>query len=132
MTISMAAFVDSVRQRDDGGLDLCGLTEGFGFPSVPVTLEEVPLFLNLELDESDRGAHCKLAFHLLTPSGQQVDSENRLEFTLPSDDVPTAKLLPALSLSFHHFGTHTLEIRRDDAVLQRLHLTITRQALRQS
>ena len=132
MTISTAVFVDSVRQRDDGGLDLCGLTEGFGFPSLPVTLEEVPLFLNLEIDEQDRAQKCRIAFHLLTPSGQQVDSENRLEFTLPGDDVPTAKLLPALNLTFHHFGIHTLEIRRDDLVLQRLHLSITRQALKNS
>lgn len=129
MTISTALFVDSVRQRDDGGLDLCGLSEGFGFPSVPVTLEQVPIFLNLELDPDDYGKHVRLAFHLFAPTGGQFAPENTLEFTLPTD-VCTAKLLPAMNLTFHHFGIHTLEIRLGETLLQRLHLTITQQGLK--
>lgn len=129
MTISTALFVDSVRQRDDGGLDLCGLSEGFGFPSVPVTLEQVPIFLNLELDPDDYAKPVRLAFHLLAPSGGQFSPENTLEFTLPTD-TPTAKLLPAMNLTFHHFGIHTLEIRLGETLLQRLHLTITQQGLK--
>lgn len=130
MTISCALFVDGVRQSESG-LDLCGLSEGFGFPTLPVTLEKMPLFLNLELEPGDRGQSCRLEFHLLSPSGQALDSPNWLDFTLPSDDdAVTAKLLPTLDLTFHVFGVHTLEIRRDSTVLQRLQLTVTQQGLR--
>lgn len=130
MTISCAVFVDGVRQGENG-IDLCGLTEGFGFPSLPVTLEKQPLFVNLELDATDSGKACRLEFHLLSPSGQALDSPNWLDFTLPSEeDAVTAKLLPTLDLTFHHFGVHTLEIRHEDTTLQRLQLTITQQGLR--
>ncbi|WP_394794760.1 DUF6941 family protein [Armatimonas sp.] len=130
MTISCAVFVDGVRQGENG-IDLCGLSEGFGFPGLPVTLEKMPLFLNLELDDADRGKSCRLEFHLLAPNGQALDSPNWLDFTLPADeDAVTAKLLPTLDLTFHKFGTHTLEIRREDTLLQRLQLTITQQGLR--
>ena len=101
------------------------------FPSLPVTLEKMPLFLNLELEDEDRGKACRLEFHLLSPNLQALDSPNWLDFTLPSDDeAVTAKLLPTLDLTFHTFGIHTLEIRHEGAVLQRLRLTITQQGLR--
>ena len=130
MTISCAVFVDGVRQGESG-IDLCGLSEGFGFPNLPVTLEKMPLFLNLELENTDRGKACRLEFHLLSPSGQALDSPNWLDFTLPSDDdAVTAKLLPTLDLTFHNFGVHTLEIRHEEILLQRLRLTITQQGLR--
>ena len=130
MTISCAVFVDGVRQTDNG-LDLCGLSEGFGFPSLPVTLEKMPLFLNLELDDDDRGRACRLEFHLLSPTGQALDSPNWLDVTLPAEEeTVTAKLLPTLDLTFHGFGVHTLEIRDRGALLQRLRLTITPQGLR--
>ena len=130
MTISCAVFVDGVRQGENG-IDLCGLSEGFGFPSLPVTLEKMPLFLNLELEEADRGKSCRLEFHLLSPGGQALDSPNWLDFTLPTDDeAVTAKLLPTLDLTFHNFGIHTLEIRHEENILQHLQLTITQQGLR--
>jgi hypothetical protein len=130
VTISCAVFVDGVRQGENG-IDLCGLSEGFGFPGLPVTLEKMPLFLNLELDEADRGKACRLEFHLLSPNGLALDSPNWLDFTLPTDDeAVTAKLLPTLDLTFHSFGIHTLEIRHDETTLQRLQLTITQQGLR--
>ena len=130
MIISCAVFVDGVRQGESG-IDLCGLSEGFGFPSLPVTLEKMPLFLNLELDAADRGKACRLEFHLLSPNGQALDSPNWLDFTLPTEeDTVTAKLLPTLDLTFHSFGIHTLEIRHEGKVLQRLRLMITQQGLR--
>lgn len=130
MTISCAVFVDGVRQGESG-IDLCGLSEGFGFPSLPVILEKMPLFLNLELDDDDRGKACRLEFHLLSPKGQALDSPNWLDFTLPTDEeTVTAKLLPTLDLTFHSFGIHTLEIRYEETILQRLRLMITQQGLR--
>ena len=114
MTVTAALFVDSVRQSDDGTVDLVGLVEGFHFPSLPVTVEDLLLFLRLALDPDDRGKPVRLSFHLLGPDGQQKSPESVLSVKIPSEGelpAPDATLLPKLSLTFHRPGVHRLELR---------------------
>lgn len=116
MTVTAALLVDSVRQNEDGAVDLIGLVEGFRFPSLPVTVEEMLLFLRLALEPTDRGISVKLGFHLFGPDGQQRAPESLLTVRIPSQGdhpAPDATLLPQLSLTFHQPGVHRLEIRAD-------------------
>ena len=116
MTVTAALLVDGVRQGEGGEIDLVGLVEGFRFPSLPVSVEELLLFLRLSLDDSDRGSECRLTFHLLGPDGQQRAPESALDVKIPSIErhaAPDATLLPQFTLTFHKTGVHRLEIRRD-------------------
>jgi hypothetical protein len=127
MTVTAALLVDSVRQREDGAIDLVGLVEGFSFPSLPVSVEELLLFLRLSLDDADRGRSVRLTFHLLSPDGKERSEPQVLGFTVPTRDEHPARdatLLPQLTLSFHQGGPHTLEIRRDGSPLLALPMMV--------
>ena len=116
MTVTAALLVDSVRQNEDGAVDLVGLVEGFRFPALPVTIDENLLFLRLALEPGDRGRSVRLGFHLLDAGGQQRSPESLLTVKIPTETehpAPDATLLPQLALTFHHPGVHRLEIRAD-------------------
>ncbi len=120
MTVTAALLVDGVRQREDGAIDLVGLVEGFSFPALPVSVEQLLLFLRVALNDSDRGQSMRLTFHLRGPDGVERSPESALNFTVPSQEAhpsPDATLLPQLTLSFHATGPHTLEIRSGETAL---------------
>lgn len=127
MTVTAALLIDSVRQNEDGAVDLVGLVEGFRFPSLPVTVEETLLFLRLALEPGDRGKSVRLGFHLLDSGGQQRAPESLLTVKIPTEDehpAPDATLLPQLSLTFHQSGVHRLEIRADGEPLHAFPLLV--------
>ncbi|MGC4043876.1 MAG: hypothetical protein QM758_08710 [Armatimonas sp.] len=127
MTITAALLVDGVRQREDGAIDLVGLVEGFSFPSLPVSVEELLLFLRLALEDSERGHSIRLTFHLIGPDGKERSPENTLSFTVPTmkaHPAPDATLLPQFTLAFHQTGPHRLEIRQEGSLLLSLPLMV--------
>lgn len=127
MTITAALLVDGVRQREDGAIDLVGLVEGFSFPSLPVSVEEILLFLRFVLDDTERGQSIRLAFHLFGPDGRERSTESSLSFTAPTMEAhpaPDATLLPQLTLTFHQNGPHRLEIRQNGTALLSLPLMV--------
>lgn len=127
VTITAALFIDSIRQDKDGATDLVGLVDGFSFPALPVTVEELLLFLRLALEDADRGQRIRLTFHLISPDGKERGTESALSFTAPSLEAhptPDATLLPQLTLTFHQTGPHRLEIRQDSTLLLSLPLMV--------
>ena len=115
MTVTASLLVDSVRQNEEGAVDLIGLVEGFRFPSLPVTVEEMLLFSSARpfVRRSGRFRQAGLsplrARRPAARAGKPPDREEfRLWTTIPR---PTPPCSPQLSLTFHQPGVHRLEIR---------------------
>lgn len=128
MQITSALFVDEIRKHDDGRVDLLGLFEDIYFEQVPVTLESLSLFVDMEITSADAGRPHVLELRLSAPSGELVQPPTKVRFAIPPEDAlsrPTAQLdLSLFQLTFRQYGPHFLEILADDVPARRLYLGI--------
>ncbi len=125
MRVVTALIVDEIRDHDDGRVDLIGLREDLFFDQVPVLLEQMTLFLELELDEGDRGERHTLELRVVEWTGK-VQKAIPVSFTVPPDyPRPTAPLDPTLfEVPFEQFGPHYLDIMANGEHARRLYLSI--------
>jgi hypothetical protein len=120
-----ALIVDLIQQQDDGRVDLLGLREDYYFDAVPVMLNSMTLFIELEVSAEDRGKNHALLFRLIDETGTAL-KEFPLRFTLPPDHPrPVAPLDPTLfEVPFAQFGMHFLDILVDGEHSRRLFLHV--------
>ena len=125
MRVANALVVDEIRDRADGSVDLIGLREDLYFDEVPVVLEQLTLFVEMEVGTSDRGAAHKINIKISGPDGETIVSAP-IKFTLPPDfPRPFAPLDPTLfDTTFKQFGPHAVDIFVDETHSRRLFLTV--------
>jgi hypothetical protein len=125
MQVLTALLLDEVRKYPDGRVDLLGLFEDVYFDEVPVTLESLSLFVDLLLEDGDKGRPHTLVFSIRDEEGTALQEPTRVRFAVPPPDQfprSTAQLDMALfNVTFHRFGPHAIEIATEDgAVLRRV------------
>lgn len=125
MRVANALVVDEIRDQEDGSVDLIGLREDLFFDEVPVILERLTLFVELELALDDRGKRHQLELRLADDTGKVLMS-SALRFTLPPDHPrPIAPLDPTLfEVPFERFGLHFLDILLNGEHARRLVLSV--------
>jgi len=128
MEVTSALLVDQVVKHPDGRVDLLGLFEDVYVESVPVTLESLTLFLDLEIAPNDKGRPHRLELRLVDAAGTLVQPALRVGFDLPSaDEYPrsTAQLdLDFADATFRCFGDHVIEVALDGETKRRVHLSL--------
>ena len=125
MRVANALIVDEIRDRPDGSVDLIGLREDLYFDSVPVILERLTLFIELEIGSGDRGASHKIELRISGPDGGLIAAAP-IKFTLPAGfPRPLAPLDPTLfDTTFREFGPHALDIFVGETHSRRVFLTV--------
>ncbi|GAB4461285.1 MAG: hypothetical protein OHK0029_26380 [Armatimonadaceae bacterium] len=126
MRVLNALVIDEIRDREDGGIDLIGLREDLYFDAVPVILEALSLFVELEVAPADRGKRHTLEFRLIEADTGRTMHTASLQFMVPPDHPrPLAPLDPTLfELPFESFGAHFVELHVNSELHRRVYLNI--------
>ena len=127
MQLVTALVVDEIRDSatEEGRVDLIGLREDLFFDSVPILLEKLTLFLEVQVGVQDRGQKHRLGFRLSDHS-DKVLKESPISFAIP-DEFPrmVAPLDPTLfELPFERFGPHYLDIFVNGDHQRRIYLSV--------
>lgn len=124
MRVNSALVVDEIRLQDDGRVDLLGLREDLYFDAVPVILQSLSLFVELEIAAEDRGRKHVLELRLIDEDGR-VSQATPVSFEIPFDyDRPIAHMDPTLfEVTFHRFGPHYLDLIADGVPARRIYLS---------
>ena len=127
MQIVTALIVDEIRDSasEEGRVDLIGLREDLFFDSVPVVLERLTLFVEMQIGADDRGRKHRLGFRLSDHS-DKILKELPINFSLP-EEFPrmTAPLDPTLfELPFERFGPHYLDMFVNGDHQRRIYLSV--------
>ena len=124
MRVNAALVVDEIRMHDDGRVDLLGLREELYFDAVPVILQSLSLFVEMEITPEDHGRKHVLELRLSDEDGR-VSQATPIRFDIPPGyDRSTAHLDPTLfEVTFHRFGRHYLDLIADGVPDRRLYLT---------
>jgi hypothetical protein len=129
VTILNALFVDEIKKHPDGRVDLLGLFEDIYLPQMPVTVENLQVFVDLELVEADKGKSHQIEMRLVNVTTQEpIQPPTRIKFALPpTAEFPrhTAQLdLALFEITFHAYGEYALELWADDTFARRLPLRV--------
>jgi|GEM_PF-2380360 hypothetical protein len=128
MQVACALLIDEIRKHPDGRVDLLGLFEDIYLDSVPVTLESLSVFLDLEVAPEDKGKEHSLELSVTDPDGMVSGEVTRVRFGIPpAEEFPreSAQLdLALFEVPFHRFGPHAVEIRTGGRLLRRLPLFV--------
>jgi hypothetical protein len=128
LRLTSALVVDEVKKHPNGQVDLLGLFEDLYFDTLPITLDSLSLFLDIELSSEDRGKKHELIFILIGPEDQPLGEPWQIKFTVPSEaeyDRSSVQLDPTLfSLTFQKFGNYAIQIQHNSVVLRRLPLYV--------
>lgn len=111
MRVLTALPVDEIKDHEDGRVDLLGLREDWFFDQVPVLLERLTVFVELEIAPADRGRKHTLVFQVAEEGGKVLKAVP-VSFGIPPDyPRPIAPLDPTLfEIPFERFGPHALDI----------------------
>ena len=130
MEVISALLVDEIKKHPDGRVDLLGLFEDIYVESVPFILDNLSLFVDLEIGPEDRGRRHAMEVHLLDEDGAPVQPARVIKFDMPgADDYPrsTAQLdLIFPNVTFRRFGVHHLDIVFDGRRARRVYLSVQR------
>jgi hypothetical protein len=126
LRVGNALIVDEIRDREDGSVDLIGLREDLFFDDVPVILERLTLFLEMELAPEDLGKRHQIDLRVVEGNTGLVRAGGPLRFTLPTDHPrPVAALDPTLfEVAFHEFGPHFVDVLINGEHSRRLYLSV--------
>lgn len=125
MEVTSALLVDQIVKHPDGRVDLLGLFEDVYVESVPVAIESLTLFVDLEVGPGDKGRPHQMELRLVDAAGgPAAPTPLRVGFDLPADyPRSTAQLdLDFPDATFRAFGEHIIEIVLDGDVKRRVHL----------
>ncbi len=116
MQVLNALVVDEIREDADGVTSLIGLRDTLHFAQLPVILERLLLYIELEIAPEDRGQPHILALRLSSADGKMLKAVP-IKFGVPDDyDLPTAPLDPTLfEITFEQYGLHVIDIFYSDA-----------------
>jgi hypothetical protein len=128
MTITSALLVDEVRKHDSGQVDLIGLFEDIYIDRVPVHLESINLFVDLEFSPDDRGRRVALELHVIAPDGTPGQKPTLVRFVVPTfEQFPknNSQLdLALFEVPIHAFGPHHIRIVADEKTLRTIPLHV--------
>ena len=128
MEVTAALLVDEVKRHPDGRVDLLGLFEDIYVESVPFLLDNLSLFLDLEIGPEDKGKPHVLEVRLLGEDGAPVHPARIIRFDVPAGDQyprSTAQLdLIFPNVPFARFGVHYLDVLLDGRGARRVYLNI--------
>lgn len=128
MTVTTALLVDEIRKHDDGRVDLLGLYEDIYLPELPVTLESLQVFVDLDIDDADRGRRCELDLVVVDPNGAPLQEPSRIRFPVPTyAQYPrsSAQLdLAVFQIPFRLAGPHEIQVRVAGTVVRRIPLHV--------
>lgn len=128
MTVTAALLVDEIRKHDDGRVDLIGLFEDIYLPELPVTLESLQIFVDLEIDDSDRGERCELELRVIDPDGAPLQDPSRIRFPVPTRaQYPRASAqldLALFQVPFRRTGPHEIQVRVAGNLVRRIPLHV--------
>ena len=123
MILLNALLVDEIRKHPSGQVDLIGLYEDLYLERLPTTLENIQIFIDLELETEDKGKKHQIEMNIVTHATKEpVGRPVQIRF-----DVPEAALFPRntaqldlafFDIIFSHFGRYDIEIRVNN-LLQR-------------
>lgn len=133
MKVTTALLVDEVRKHEDGRVDLLGLFEDIYVASVPFILDNLSLFLDLEIAPEDRGRKHVMEVGLLDADGAPVQPARIIRFDIPDEDAyprSTAQLdLIFPNVPFNRFGAHHLDVILDGKTARRVYLSVQPQRI---
>jgi hypothetical protein len=120
-----ALIVDEIQEREDGSVDLLGLREDLFFESLPVILERLSLFVELEPEAGELGVRYQMDLRVTDPDGKAI-AASPIRFTLPADyPRPTAPLDPTIfEVPFHQYGPHHVEIGLGGETVRSIRLNV--------
>jgi hypothetical protein len=123
--VNSALVVDEIKIHDDGQVDLLGLREDLYFDQVPVILQSLSLFVELEITPEDRGVKHVLELRLIDHDGK-VAQATPIKFDIPANyERPTAHVDPTLfEVTFNRFGPYYLDLITDNVLARRLYLSV--------
>lgn len=129
MNVAAALLVDEVTKHPDGRVDLLGLFEEIYIERVPFALDNLSLFVDLELSPEDKGKRHTMEVRLSDGGGTEaVSLAQKITFDVPGEadyPRPTAQLdLIFPNVQFHRFGPHYLDIVLDGRIARRVYLGI--------
>lgn len=115
MQVLNALVVDEIREETDGITSLIGLRDTLYFPQVPIILERLLLYIELEIAPEDRGRPHLLAVRVSRADGKMLKAVP-IKFGVPDDyDLPTAPLDPTLfEITFDTYGLHVIDLFLSD------------------
>lgn len=130
MRLLNALVVDEIRDTEGGTVDLIGLREDLFFDQVPVILERLTLFIELEIAPEDRGVKHSFLFRLSDTTGKTL-KDVPVSFTVPPDYArPVAPLDPTFfEVPFERFGWHFIDIFTPSEHIRRIYLSILPRAI---
>lgn len=132
MEVTSALLVEEVRKHEDGRVDLLGLFEDIYVADVPFILDNLSLFLDIELAPEDRGKKHVLEARLQDADGAPVQPARIIRFDIPDEDAyprPTAQLdLIFPNVPFTRFGAHHLDVILDGKTARRVYLSVQPQS----
>ncbi len=128
MEVINALWVDEIRKRPDGGVDLLGVFEDLYLDEIPVTLENLSLYVEVTFGPGDRGQRQTLQLHLTDETGQSAQEPSHIRFGAPPlDDYPrpSAPLdLALFEVTFRRFGAYQLDITVNGEPARRVYLYV--------
>jgi hypothetical protein len=129
MIVLNALLVDEIRKHPAGQVDLVGVYEDIYLESIPATIENIQLFLDLGLDDSDRGEKHQITLHLLMHQTQEaIITPLQIRFDVPSAaqfSRDTAQLdLAFFNVTFPAWGRFEIVVFLDDTEQRRLPLYV--------
>lgn len=128
MQITAALLVEEVVKHPNGKVDLIGLYEDIYTEEAPVTVDNVCLFLDLQMTPDDRGRKHGMEVRLLDAEDQPVRAPFAISFDVPAEaDYPrsTAQLdLDFPDVTLPRFGAYVLEIVVNGQPTRRVPLTL--------
>jgi hypothetical protein len=124
-----ALLVDEIRKHPSGQVDLIGLYEDIYLDQVPSTLENIQLFMDLELAPADRGKRHQIEVRILHPVTKEIVGQPlTIRFEVPEAAQfarNTAQLdLSFFDITFPTLGQYTIEIHWAGEVQRRLPLYV--------
>ena len=128
MRVTAALVVDEIRMQEESGtVDLLGLREDLYFDSVPVVLQSLSLFVELEIAPEDHGRKHVLELRLIDEDGR-IAHTTPIRFDIPQGyPKPVAHLDPTLfEVTFHRFGPHYLDLIANGALDRRVYVNVHR------
>jgi hypothetical protein len=132
MEVTSALIVEEVKKHEDGRVDLLGLFEDIYVEHVPVVVDGLTLFLDLELAPEDKGRQHAMELRLIDAEGRVVQPPTKIAFDVPGDDLyprATAQLdLDFPDVTFKSFGAHHLEVFLNGRRARRVYLSIQQQS----
>ena len=123
-----AVLAHEVRVSEAGTVDLLGLFGDVYTDTVPFTLPQFSVFLDIEFGPADLGQSHVLGFRLLDGEGRAVTPAAGVRFDAPRHDPKPRKVLQHVQnyqdVTFRSPGVHHLDIVYRGQTLRRLYIDV--------